>query len=114
MEGTGAYGTELVRHLRAEDVTVVDVDRPDRRARRASGKSESDPVDAYGAATAGLSGRASDIPKTRDGIVAAIRALRVARARAVKARAHARMLGAADMRSMKRSRSRRHACRSRS
>ncbi|MFE7775752.1 hypothetical protein ACFU5O_17995 [Streptomyces sp. NPDC057445] len=42
------------------------MDRPDRRARRANGKS--DPVDAYAAATAVLSGRASGTPKTRDGI----------------------------------------------
>jgi transposase len=87
VEGTGAYGAELARHLRAEDVTVVDVDRPDRRARRANGKS--DPIDAYAAVTAVLSGRASGTPKARDGTVEAIRALRVARASAVKARAQA-------------------------
>ena len=87
VEGTGASGAELARLLRTEDVTVVDVDRPDRRARRANGKS--DPVDAYAAATAVLSGRASGIPKARDGIVAAIRALRLPRASAAKARAQA-------------------------
>ncbi|MFD8480530.1 IS110 family transposase [Kitasatospora sp. NPDC059673] len=84
VEGTGAYGAELARHLRAEKVTVVDVDRPDRRARRANGKS--DPVDAYAAATAVLSGRAGGRPKTRDGIVEAIRSLRVVRRSAVKSR----------------------------
>lgn len=84
VEGTGSYGAELARVLRSEDVTVVDVDRPDRRARRAHGKS--DPVDAYAAATAVLSGRAAGTPKTRDGIVEAIRALRVVRASAVKTR----------------------------
>lgn len=84
MEGTGAYGAELARRLRKHKVTVIEVDRPDRRARRASGKS--DPVDAYAAATAVLSGRASGTPKTRDGIVEAIRALRVVRKSAVKSR----------------------------
>ncbi|MFE5096784.1 transposase [Streptomyces sp. NPDC056638] len=32
VEGTGAYDSELARLLRANHVTVVDVDRPDRRA----------------------------------------------------------------------------------
>lgn len=60
------------------------MDRPDRKARRDNGKS--DPNDAYGAATAVLSGRAGGTPKTRNGIVEAIRALRVVRKSAVKAR----------------------------
>ncbi|MGW4825883.1 IS110 family transposase, partial [Streptomyces sp. NPDC004227] len=84
VEGTGAYGCELTRFLQADQVTVIEVDRPDRRARRANGKS--DPIDAYAAATAVLSGRATGTPKTRDGIVEAIRALRVVRRTAVKAR----------------------------
>jgi transposase len=84
VEGTGSHGAELARYLRAEHVTVIDVDRPDRKARRAHGKS--DPVDAYAAADAVLSGRADGLPKTRDGIVEAIRALRVVRRSAVKSR----------------------------
>jgi transposase len=84
MEGTGAYGAELARFLTANGITVVEVDRPDRRARRAHGKS--DPIDAYAAATAVLSGRASGTPKSRDGIVEATRTLRVVRKSAVKAR----------------------------
>ncbi|URN15730.1 IS110 family transposase, partial [Streptomyces sudanensis] len=84
VEGTGAYGAELARYLRANQVTVIDVDRPDRRARRANGKS--DPVDAYAAATAVLSGRAGGTPKTRDGVVEAIRSLRVVRRSAIKSR----------------------------
>jgi transposase len=42
VEGTGSYGAGLARHLRGQDVRVVEVDRPDRRQRRAKGKS--DPV----------------------------------------------------------------------
>jgi transposase len=84
IEGTGAYGAAIARHLTAEGVTVVEVDRPDRKARRDRGKS--DPIDAYAAATAVLSGRASGIPKARNGVCEAIRALRVARSSAVKAR----------------------------
>ncbi|WP_307808148.1 IS110 family transposase [Streptomyces oryzae] len=84
VEGTGAYGSELARFLRTNEVTVVDMDRPDRKARRANGNSDS--VDAYAPATAVLSGRANGRPKTRDGIVEAIRSLRVVRHLAIKSR----------------------------
>ncbi|PKW17606.1 transposase [Saccharopolyspora spinosa] len=87
VEGTGAYGAELTRVLTAAGVAVVDVDRPDRTTRRMKGKS--DPIDAYAAATAVLSGRATGIPKNRDGAVEAVRALRIARRSAVKARTQA-------------------------
>lgn len=63
---------------------MIEVDRPDRRARRAGGKS--DPIDASAAAAAVLTGRTSGTPKARDGIVEAIRALRIVRRSAVKAR----------------------------
>jgi hypothetical protein len=49
---------------------VVEVNRPDRAERRRTGKS--DPIDAYAAARAALSGRASSAPK--DDTVAGIRA----------------------------------------
>ncbi|MFJ2806524.1 IS110 family transposase [Kitasatospora sp. NPDC087271] len=87
VEGTGAYGAELARVLTAAGVTVVDVDRPDRKTRRMKGKS--DPIDAYAAATAVASGRATGIPKSRDGVVEAVRVLRVTRRSAVKARTQA-------------------------
>lgn len=87
VEGTGAYGAELARVLRGAGLTVIEVDRPDRKTRRMKGKS--DPIDAYAAATAVASGRATGTPKTRDGIVEAIRSLRVARRSAVKARTQA-------------------------
>jgi transposase len=87
VEGTGTYGVGLAQHLREAGVHVVEVDRPDPRARRAQGKS--DPLDAYSAARAALSGRASVVPKVRDGKVEAIRAIRVARSSAVKARTQA-------------------------
>jgi transposase len=66
---------------------IVEVGRPDRRARRAHGKS--DPLDAYSAARAALSGAASVVPNLRDGRVEAIRAHRLARSSAVKARSQA-------------------------
>lgn len=87
VEGTGAYGAELARVLTAAGVTVIDVDRPDRKTRRLKGKS--DPIDAYAAATAVLSGRAAGVPKSRDGLVEAVRVLRIARRSAVKARTQA-------------------------
>src|SRR3954452_10539520 len=34
VEGTGSYGAGLARHLTAAGVEVVEVDRPDRQARR--------------------------------------------------------------------------------
>jgi transposase len=87
VEGTGAYGAGLARHLAEAGLTVVEVDRPDRKTRRAKGKS--DPIDAYAAASAVAAGRAEGSPKTRTGTVEAIRALRVARSSAVKARTQA-------------------------
>ncbi|MDI1463305.1 IS110 family transposase [Catellatospora sp. KI3] len=84
IEGTGAYGAGLARYLTGEGVDLVEVDRPDRKTRRTKGKS--DPIDAVAAARAALSGQATGTPKTRTGPVEAIRALRVARRGAVKAR----------------------------
>jgi transposase len=87
VEGTGAYGAGLARHLRAAGQLVIEVDRPDRKIRRQRGKS--DPIDAYAAAAAVLSGAAAGTPKTRDGRVEAIRTLRVARRSAIKGRTQA-------------------------
>jgi transposase len=84
VEGTGAYGAGLTRFLRSRGHEVVEVDRPDRKLRRGRGKS--DPVDAEAAARAALSGVASGVPKSRDGGVEMIRALRVVRRSAVRAR----------------------------
>ncbi|MET8355309.1 transposase [Micromonospora sp. NPDC005206] len=72
VEGTGSYGAGLARYLTSKKIAVVEVDRPDRRARRAQGKS--DPIDAIAAARATLAGTAMGTPKTRTGPVEAIRA----------------------------------------
>jgi transposase len=87
VEGTGTYGAGLTRHLTQAGVTVVEVDRPNRQRRRRRGKS--DPTDAGAAARAVLAGEATATPKTRSGVVEAIRVLRVARSSAVKARTQA-------------------------
>ena len=84
VEGTGSYGAGLTRVLTAAGLAVFDVNRPDRTARRHHGKS--DPEDAYSAATAVAAGRATALPRARTGCVEAIRAIRIARRSAVKAR----------------------------
>ena len=80
VEGTSSYGAGLSRHLAAHDVTVIEVLRPKRRARRGHNS------DAEAAARAVLSGEAAACPKSADGPVEAIRMLRAARRSAVKAR----------------------------
>jgi transposase len=84
LEGTGSYGAGLQRHLQAQGITVIEVSRPNRQARRARGKS--DPIDAINAARAVLSEEATTIPKVRDGYVEAVRQIRATRRSAVKAR----------------------------
>jgi len=87
VEGTGAWGAGVARHLGAAGYQVVEVDRPDRKTRRQRGKS--DTIDAEAAARAVQAGTASGTPKTRTGPIEAVRALRVARRSAIKARSQA-------------------------
>jgi len=83
VEGTGSYGAALTRHLRRNEVSAVEVNRPDRAARRHRGKT--DTVDAVAAAHAVLSGRASAAAKTGDRPVEMLRMFKLARCCAVKA-----------------------------
>ena len=85
IEGTGAYGAGLARYLTGEGVAMVEVDRPDRKTRRFTGKS--DPLDADAAARAALARVRTGVPKDRSGQVEALRNLRVARRSAVDQRA---------------------------
>jgi transposase len=75
VEGTGTYGAGLARHLSASGIVVIEVDRPNRQARRRHGKS--DELDAIEAARAALSGRASGAAKSATGNVEALRTLLV-------------------------------------
>ncbi|MDZ7577941.1 MAG: IS110 family transposase [Candidatus Nanopelagicales bacterium] len=84
VEGTGSYGAGLTRVLRAADVKVWEINRPDRATRRAKGKS--DPIDAEAAAEAVLGGRIAGVPRSRDGVSEAIRVVHMVRRTAVKAR----------------------------
>ncbi len=87
IEGTGSYGSGLAAHLRREGVHVIEVNRPNRQARRRHGKS--DPADAEAAARATLSENAIGIPKSQDGAVEVIRILRLERRSAIHARTQA-------------------------
>jgi transposase len=87
VEGTGSYGAALARHLRKHGVRVIEVNRPDRAARRRRGKT--DAIDAQAAAYAVLSGRATSTAKTGDGPVEMTRMFKLAKASAVKSRTQA-------------------------
>ncbi|MGC5022781.1 IS110 family transposase [Micromonospora sp. DT47] len=76
VEGTGSYGAALTRYLRRQNITVVEVNRPDRAARRRQGKT--DAIDATAAAHAVLSGRANTTAKTADGPVEMLRMFKLA------------------------------------
>ncbi|MEU1790273.1 IS110 family transposase [Streptomyces sparsogenes] len=82
VEGTSSYGAGFTRTARSHGHQVIEVNRPDKAERRRTGKS--DPIDAYAAARAALSGRADSAPK--DDTVGGIRALHNAARSAVKAR----------------------------
>ena len=84
IEGTGSYGASLARAVRRGGHRVVEVNRGDRRTRRAAGKS--DTIDAEGAARSVLTGQSTAIPKTADGAVEMMRQLKITRDTAVKAR----------------------------
>lgn len=84
VEGTGSYGTGLTSYLLGQGVEVIEVDRPDRKARRLG---KSDPIDAQAAARAVLAGTRTGTPKDRESQVEALRNLRVARRSAIEQRA---------------------------
>ena len=84
IEGTGSDGAGLARAVRRAGHRVVEVNRGDRRTRRAAGKS--DTLDAEVAARSVLAGQSTAIPKTADGAVEMRRQLKITRDTAVKAR----------------------------
>jgi len=88
VEGTGSYGSGLARFLRRHGRRIVEVCRPPRKGeRRLSGKS--DTIDAEHAAREVLAGKAKSTPKLADGIVEAIRLVKIARDSAVTAHSQA-------------------------
>lgn len=87
IEGTGSFGKTLTAHLTRAGAVVVEADTFARAERRARGKSDS--LDAEAAARAVIDGRARTVPKTCDGPAECLRALKVARDGAIKARTEA-------------------------
>ena len=87
IEGTGSYGAGLSRFLRSRELRVVEVNRTSRQHRWKHGKH--DAGDAEAAARAVLSGEATGEPKAADGRVEMLRALKMARRSAVKAKTQA-------------------------
>lgn len=87
VEGTGSFGAGLSRFLRTRGASVVEVNRLSRQHRRRHGKH--DAADAEAAARAVLSGDATGEPKAANGCGEMLRALKIARRSAVKARTQA-------------------------
>jgi len=87
LEGTGTYGAGLCKYLQSHDITVFEVNRPNRVKRRLVGKS--DTTDAENAARSVLAEESRAVPKSHDGLVESLRYLTVARKSAVKARTQA-------------------------
>ena len=87
VESTGSFGATLTRFLTGHGVEVVEVNRPNRLARRMDGKS--DRLDSENVARSVLARTSTATPKAKSGVVEVIRTLRVTRASAVKARTQA-------------------------
>jgi transposase len=87
VEGTGSYGSGLARQLADHGVEVIEVNRPNRQVRRRHGKT--DVVDAIAAARAVINGDATGRPKSHDGGVESLRALKIVHRSANKSRTQA-------------------------
>ena len=87
VESTGSFGAALTRTLTAAGERVVEVNRPNRLARRMDGKS--DRLDSEQIARSVLGQTCTAVPKAKSGLVEVIRTLRVTRTSAVKARTQA-------------------------
>ena len=95
VECSGSYGSGLTRHLAKNGFTVLEVAFPDKTVRRKRGKD--DFIDAEMAAEAAFTGARTVTPKSRDGMVEALRMLQKARSTAVAARRAALQMIRADI-----------------
>jgi len=84
VESTGSYGAGLLRFLQQAGIAVLEVTTPDRQDRRRRGKN--DDFDAQNAAHAAFAGIRTVTPKSRDGMIEALRVLSACRKTAVAAR----------------------------
>jgi transposase len=88
IEATGSYGLGIADYLRGKGLSIYEVTRPDKVARRARGKS--DVEDAYQAAYAAASKLRCSQAKHFDDALIGLRALKVAYDNALKARTSAK------------------------
>ncbi len=86
VEGTSSYGAAISRYLRTAEIAVRELERPKRRHLH---RSNSDSRDAESTARAVLAAETAGEPKSADGRVEMIRALRTARRSAMKSRTQA-------------------------
>ena len=84
VELTGSYGAGLLRFLQLAGLTVLEVTTPDKQDRRKRGKN--DGLDAQNAAHAAFAGKRTVTPRSRDGMIEALRVLVACRKTAVTAR----------------------------
>src|SRR6187455_695198 len=84
IESSGSYGAGLLRFVQKAGVEVLEVTTPDKLDRRRRGKN--DDLDAQNAAHAAFAGTRAVTPRSRDGMVEALRVLTACRKTAVAAR----------------------------
>lgn len=84
VECTGTYGSGLLRYLQRAGIEVLEVTASDKADRRKRGKN--DTFDAESAAHAAFARIRTVTPKTRDGMIEALRVLKVCRKTAIAAR----------------------------
>jgi transposase len=84
IESTGSYGAGLLRFMQEAKIEVLEVTTPDAQDRRRRGKN--DDFDAESAAHAAFAGIRTVTPRTRDGMIEALRILTACRKTAVAAR----------------------------
>src|SRR6476619_6792951 len=84
VEATGTYGAGLLRSMQNAGVEVLEVTAPDKPDRRRRGKN--DDLDAQNAAHAAFAGKRTVTPRSRDGMIEALRVLSACRKTAVAAR----------------------------
>jgi transposase len=84
VESTGSYGAGLLRFLQQAGIEVLEVTTPDAHDRRRRGKN--DDLDAQSAAHAAFAGTRTVTPRSRDGMIEALRVLSACRKTAVAAR----------------------------
>jgi transposase len=84
IESTGSYGAGLLRFMQQAGIEVLEVTTPDAHDRRRRGKN--DDLDAQSAAHAAFAGTRTVTPRSRDGMIEALRVLTACRKTAVAAR----------------------------